>query len=208
MLFQLENTFGKKFWENAVLEITKYGFHEVQNEVRGDAPEKTEDGIRDDLNAYFRENFKLPVRFLFLLSYPLLLYIHFQNDLRLPTVFIDTHYTENDENSKKKFEEYTAKLWEIANRLHPYDITDVAAMQNELAKERQRINDLVEKLGICDDENAKQSKQVAGSSVKMAGLSVGMVALGVVLTAVVAFAVYKRQMKSGLNGLPPQNEEG
>lgn len=59
------------------------------------------------------------------------------------------------------------------------------------------LNDLVEKLGICD-----------GSSVKMAGLSVGMVALGVVLTVVVAFAVYKRQMKSGLYGLPPQNEEG
>ena len=129
----------------------------------------------------------------------------------LPTVFIDTFYRDDDDHSKKKFKEYTDKLWKIANELHPYNVTNVEAMQNELARKGQRINDLVEKLGICDDEieKAKQSKQVAGSSVKMAGLSIGMVALGVVLTAVVAFAVYKRrQMKSGLYGLPPPNEEG
>ena len=63
---------------------------------------------------------------------------------------------------------------------------------------------MAKRLGVCDDIVAI----VEGSSVKMAGLSVGMVALGVVLTAVVAFAVYKRQMKSGNYGLPPPNEEG
>ena len=92
--------------------------------------------------------------------------------------------------------------------MHPYNVTDVEAMQNELAKKNQKIADLAKKLGVCDDIVATQSKQVEGSSVKMAGLSVGMVALGVVLTAVVAFAVYKRQMKSGNYGLPPPNEEG
>ena len=70
MLFQLENTFGKQFWNNVVLEITKYGFHQVDIEEREGQEKKSEDGITQDLNTYFKDHFKLnaDVRFLSLVA--------------------------------------------------------------------------------------------------------------------------------------------
>ena len=82
MLFQLENTFGKSFWNNAVLEITKYGFHQVDIDERVGQEELSEDGITQDLNTYFKRNFQLTtVRFLFLVVLICSPTLQFQNSI-------------------------------------------------------------------------------------------------------------------------------
>ena len=115
--------------------------------------------------------------------------MNFQKEL--PAVFIDSYYDKEHDGSRQKFDHYTQELYNYADTLTPYNVSDIKAVQNILANQTQEIKDMAEKLGLCQAEEAAQ----------MSGLSVGMVILGVVLTSGVVFMIYKK--KFGVFNVPP-----
>ena len=78
--------------------------------------------------------------------------LDFQNDL--PAVFIDTYYKKSHPGSKAKFDHYLTKLWNLADGMTPYNVSDIKAVQNELAIKNQQLVHLANELTIC---NGKKS---------------------------------------------------
>ena len=135
----------------------------------------------------------------------LIVKLDFQNDL--PAVFIDTYYTQSDPDQEKKFEEYMTKLWNLADGMTPYNVSDIKAVQNELANKTQELLVMTEKLGICKNKESEDATSQKYTAAQMSGLSVGMVILGIVLTSGLVFLIYKK--KSGFFDVPPsENNEG
>ena len=129
----------------------------------------------------------------------------FQNNL--PAVFIDTHYDEEHQESKDKFDHYMTKLWDYVEGLTPYSVTNITAVQNTLAKKNQELEELAEELGICKNKESEDATSQKYTAAQMSGLSVGMVILGIVLTSGLVFLIYKK--KSGFFDVPPsENNEG
>ena len=109
MLFQLDNTFGKQFWNNVVLEITKYGYNDNDLSDREGDQKKTEEYMTQNWNEYFKDNFKLTVRLLFLvvLICPPKLYIfsmiYQQSSLILSTEMILNFQRKSLKSTQKNF---------------------------------------------------------------------------------------------------------
>ena len=125
----------------------------------------------------------------------------------MPAVFIDTHYDEEHQESKDKFDHYMTKLWDYVEGLTPYSVTNITAVQNTLAKKNQELEELAEELGICKNKESEDATSQKYTAAQMSGLSVGMVILGIVLTSGLVFLIYKK--KSGFFDVPPsENNEG
>merc|ERR1711862_474850 len=132
---------------------------------------------------------------------------YFELKKDLPAVFIDTYYKKSHPGSKAKFDHYLTKLWNLADGMTPYNVTDIKAVQNELANETQELTRMTEELGICKDNESKGTTSQKYTAAQMSGLSVGMVILGIVLTSGLVFLIYKK--KSGFFDVPPsENNEG
>eukprot|EP00093_Oithona_nana_P012879 12879.XXX_45661_44291_1 [CDS] Oithona nana genome sequencing. len=132
MLVQLENIFGEDFWKNVVLEFTHYHFDENSIDRRADSNEKSPTGRKTALNKELRRLFE------------------FQKEL--PAVFIDSYYDKEHDGSRQKFDHYTQELYNYADTLTPYNVSDIEAVQNELAKRNQEIKDMATELGLCQAE--------------------------------------------------------
>ena len=76
--------------------------------------------------------------------------LNFQKEL--PAVFIDSYYDKEHDGSRQKFDHYTQELYNYADTLTPYNVSDIEAVQNELAKRNQEIKDMATELGLCQAE--------------------------------------------------------
>jgi len=187
MLVQLENIFGEGFWDNVVLEFTKYKFSQDAIDDRADSPLKSEDGRKSEMNKLLKKYFEL------------------KKDL--PAVFIDTYYKKSHPGSKAKFDDYLTKLWNLADGMTPYNVTDIKAVQNKLVEAYQELRNMAKNLTICRDNESKDPTSLKYTAAQTSGLSVGMVILGIVLTSGLVFLIYKK--KSGFFDVAPsENNEG
>ena len=147
MLVQLETMFGEDFLKNVVLEFTHYSFHADQVGRKNEY--NNEKGKKAEMNKILKKYFKFQVRpFVSNFKHWLIVRLDFQNDL--PAVFIDTYYTKSDPDQEKKFEEYMTKLWNLADGMTPYNVSDIKAVQNELAIKNQELIHLANLLNICN----------------------------------------------------------
>ena len=207
MLVQLENIFGEGFWDNVVLEFTKYKFSQDAIDDRADSPLKSEDGRKSEMNKLLKKYFELKVSNISKKFQTLWLIVRLDFQKDLPAVFIDTYYKKSHPGSKAKFDDYLTKLWNLADGMTPYNVTDIKAVQNKLVEAYQELRDMAKNLTICKDNESKDPTSLKYTAAQMSGLSVGMVILGIVLTSGLVFLIYKK--KSGFfNVAPSENNEG
>ena len=105
--------FGEDLWDNAVLLGTKWGY--APNDQRDRKQSKTtEETRRRELNTELSR---------------------FGRTKDLEMVFIDSYYDvslDHKEVQLEKFKENTDKLWQLANRMEPFDCKDVEAARLEI----------------------------------------------------------------------------
>ena len=156
MLVQLENIFGEDFWKNVVLEFTRYGFSDEELIERADdLPLNSENERKLEMNRMLKGYFGFqvrPINWKHFQTLWLIVRLNFQNDL--PAVFIDSYYNQHHQGSKDKFDEYMTKLWNYADNMTPRNVSDIKAVQNELAIKNQQLVHLANELNIC---NGKKS---------------------------------------------------
>lgn len=61
---------------------------------------------------------------------------------RLPSVFIDTYYDQNNPQEKAKFEENTQKLWDFARSRNPFECKDIKIALTEIRELQNYIDRL------------------------------------------------------------------
>ena len=151
MLVQLENIFGEDFWKNVVLEFTHYGFSDEEINERSYSLSNSENERKLEMNRMLKGYFGFQVRPINCKHFQTLwlkVRLNFQNDL--PAVFIDTYYNQDDQDKNAYFDYYMTKLWHYADTMTPRNVSDIKAVQNELAIKNQQLVDLANLLNICN----------------------------------------------------------
>ena len=112
--------FGDDLWDNAILLGTKWSYSANGERVRK-KDGLTEESRRADLNKKLSR---------------------YGRTKDLEMVFIDSYYDESDDHQVDKFKENTDRLWELANRMTPFDCKDVKEARLEIKKLKGGIQKL------------------------------------------------------------------
>ena len=178
-----EAMFGQDLWDNAVLLGTKWGYSPTDENERDQAG-TTEEKRRRELNQELSR---------------------FGRKKDLDMVFIDSYYDVSVDHKQvqlDKFKENTAKLWDLANSMTPFDCKDVEAARlqiKELLEERDKQLEEIKKLQNQVDilENPPVStpsplvQSRSHTSMEFIMASIGFCVLGI-LIALVATAALRR----------------
>ena len=106
MIGLIQKMFGDGFWNNVILEATHWNYHNKSIRLRQETnPKITEDGWTSELNALFRDTYKIHIN--------------------IPSVFIDTYYDKNDSHENDQFLMNTQRLFNFAKNRPPFECKDI-----------------------------------------------------------------------------------
>jgi len=181
MLNLFQQMFGKKFWDNAIFEATRWNHHTTNVAKRmalkknGKEWPKTEENWTKQFNTIL------------------------ENELgvtrKLGSVFIDSHYNDEYPEEKTAFEKNTEELLTFAKSVEPFQTKDIEAVLPELEQKYRELRQkqeenrcLEEKLKNLTDEferipvpRAAPITKQSFSQGSFAGIAVGMLVVGFTL---------------------------
>jgi len=175
MLNLFQQMFGKRFWDNAIFEATRWNYH-TTNVNKRNAIEPiplTEENWTKQFNTIL------------------------ENELgvtrKLGSVFIDSHYNSNYTGEKTAFEKYTKELLSFAKNVTPFETKDIEAVLPELEQKRREYQEQLEQNRILEEKlknatieleripvptTSRQIEQISFSHGSFAGITVGMLVAG------------------------------
>ena len=113
MLNLFSKMFGMKFWQNAIIGVTKWKFnHHSAILRRRQHPPKTESEYTKEINIILKTKLNVPKT--------------------LEAVFIDSHYNKKNKKEVNKFKQYTNLLYDFSKNVEPFACKDVEIVQLEL----------------------------------------------------------------------------
>jgi len=125
MIREVEALFGRKFWDNVVLEFTHWPFDEHSVTMRN-ITGKTENWKVETYNVGLQEMFDI--------------------DHNLTGVFVDSFsqldFNIQDENQQVAFRRETSKLWELMGALKPFQFLTIDDVLEELFFLREEVDHL------------------------------------------------------------------
>merc|ERR1719474_1147113 len=124
MISLFEKMFGKKFWDNAILEATHWNHGEDAERIRMDSdPSITQKFWTDEFNRILKAEYSL------------------QKDLE--SVFIDTFYHQESEHEIEVFQNNSQKLLDFALSRDPFECKDIEIVLTEIRQLHNHIDSLV-----------------------------------------------------------------
>ena len=132
MLNIFEKTFGKDFWNHAIMAFTNWSYHPFDVEKRLQVNIIEED-IQNLNNEMLKSKYKCT---------NLQCTRHLTDSQVLPAVFIDSHYDRNVPLENSKFEEYTNDLLTFAQDSSPFECKDIEIAKTELANLAAKIEEI------------------------------------------------------------------
>jgi len=175
MLNLFQQMFGKKFWDNAIFEATRWNYHKTNVDERNAIKPipLTEENWTKQFNTIL------------------------ENELgvtrKLGSVFIDSHYNSNYTKEKTAFEKYTKELLSFAKNVTPFETRDIEAVLPELEQKRREYQEQLEQNRILEEKlknatieleripvptTSPQIEQISFSHGSFAGIAVGMLVAG------------------------------
>merc|ERR1719450_1112559 len=131
MISLFEKMFGKKFWDNAILEATHWNHGEDALRIRNESRRPlTEQFWTRELNRILKTEFNLV------------------NNLQ--SVFIDTFYHEESQYETDIFRSNTKKLWNYATSRQPFECKDIEIALTEIRELQNNIAHLVDEEKVKD----------------------------------------------------------
>lgn len=124
MISLFEKMFGKKFWDNAILEATHWNHGEDAERIRMDSdPSITQKFWTDEFNRKLKNEYSL------------------KTDLK--SVFIDTFYHQESQHEIEVFHNHTQTLLDFALSRDPFECKDIEIALTEIRQLQNHIDSLV-----------------------------------------------------------------
>jgi GTP-binding protein EngB required for normal cell division len=124
MISLFEKMFGKKFWDNAILEATHWNHGEDAERIRMDSdPSITQKFWTDEFNRKLKNEYSL------------------KTDLK--SVFIDTFYHQESQHEIEVFHNHTQTLLDFAVSRDPFECKDIEIALTEIRQLQNHIDSLV-----------------------------------------------------------------
>jgi len=129
MILEMESLFGRdRFWENVILEITKWAYDPVSIMNRNISGISEESALAD-INSNLQQMF------------------HLEHDL--PGVFIDSYsvYYPDDQTQQEHFQQYTQELWKFAEEKEAFSfftIEDILDKYHECQEENDCLDGVID----------------------------------------------------------------
>jgi len=124
MISLFEKMFGRKFWDNAILEATHWNHGEDAQRIRMDSdPSITQKFWTDEFNRILKKEYNL------------------KNDLK--SVFIDTFYHHESPQETEVFHNNSQNLLDYALSRQPFECKDIEIALTEIRQLQNHIDSLV-----------------------------------------------------------------
>jgi len=131
MISLFEKMFGKRFWDNAILEATHWNHGEDASRIRNESRRPlTEQFWTEEFNRILKAEYSL--------------------EKDLPSVFIDTFYHEESLLETEIFRNNTRMLWDYAVSREPFECKDIEIALTEIRELQNAIDNLVEEEKMKD----------------------------------------------------------
>jgi len=132
MISLFEKMFGKKFWDNAILEATHWNHGEDASRIRNESRRPlTEQFWAEEFNRILKTEYSL------------------EKDLQ--SIFIDTFYHEESLKETEMFQKNTRKLWDYAVSREPFECKDIEIALTEIRELQNSIENLVQEEKVQDE---------------------------------------------------------
>jgi len=132
MISLFEKMFGKKFWDNAILEATHWNHGEDASRIRNESRRPlTEQFWTEEFNRILKTEYSL------------------EKDLR--SIFIDTFYHEESLKETEMFQKNTRMLWDYAVSREPFECKDIEIALTEIRELQNSIENLVQEEKVKDE---------------------------------------------------------
>jgi len=143
MISLFEKMFGKKFWDNAILEATHWNHGEDAERIRMESdPPITQEFWTSEFNRILRKEYKL------------------KRDLE--SIFIDTFHHKDDPFETEIFLQETQTLYDYASTRQPFECKDIEIALTEIRQLQNQIDNLeqeeMNKKNIIDDLMEERNK--------------------------------------------------
>jgi len=133
MISLFEKMFGKKFWDNAILEATHWNHGEDASRIRNESRRPlTEQFWTEEFNRILKTEYSL------------------KKDLR--SVFIDTFFHEESLLETEIFQNNTRVLWDFAVSREPFECKDIEIALTEIRELQNSIENLVQEEKVKDEK--------------------------------------------------------
>merc|ERR1711909_45487 len=133
MISLFEKMFGKKFWDNAILEATHWNHGEDASRIRNESRRPlTEQFWTEEFNRILKTEYSL------------------KKDLR--SVFIDTFFHEESLLETEIFQNNTRVLWDFAVSREPFECKDIEIALTEIRDLQNSIENLVQEEKVKDEK--------------------------------------------------------
>ena len=143
MIDLFQRMFGEKFWNNAIIEVTKWAYDTESIKTRKEKyPPQNETSFIKEINSLLQTKFGL------------------SKNHSLPSVFIDTHYEKNDSIENEKFLNETRKLFEFSNKVQPFECKDIKEALTEIKNLTKQIETKNDKIKNLTEEHDFLKKQL------------------------------------------------
>lgn len=120
MIGLIQKMFGNGFWNNVILEATHWNYHNKSVRLRQETnPKITEKGWTSELNALFRDTFKVNVN--------------------IPSVFIDTYYDKSDPEENQEFKKNSQLLLDFASGRPAFECKDIQIAKTEITELKDKV---------------------------------------------------------------------
>ena len=211
MLNLFQKMFGKKFWNNVILEATKWNHNPVKANIRaqyrkdGKPYPKTEENWTKQFNNILKKELGV------------------SKDLK--SVFIDSHYDKEYPREVQEFKKNTDSLLNYLNTFQPFPTKDIDAVLPELAELNKTLHDIRNKNSNIKDELSRAKNKINSLETNItlkigqidhlesnskeytkgsfAGIAVGMLLVGFII----GFIVHIRVAKSTKNKVDNSSKE-